>query len=69
MIELESVKADAFGRLVPAKMAKATGNSVSTLANWRTLGIGPKWIKVNGRVYYPIEAAMAWASGEDQAAA
>ena len=40
--------------------AKFTGYSERTLANWRVLRQGPKWVKRGGRVFYPFEALKAW---------
>ena len=34
--------------------------SVGTLRNWRTMRIGPTFIKVGKAVLYPIDALEAW---------
>jgi hypothetical protein len=34
--------------------------SVRTLANWRCLGIGPRYTKIGGRCLYPIDEVIAW---------
>lgn len=34
--------------------------SVRTLANWRCLGIGPRFTKAGGRILYPISAVEEW---------
>lgn len=34
--------------------------SVRTLANWRCLGLGPKFVKVGGRILYPADQVTAW---------
>lgn len=31
-----------------------------TLSNWRTLGSGPKFTKVGGRILYPLAEVIAW---------
>lgn len=31
-----------------------------TLANWRCLGIGPRFTRVNGRILYPLAAVIEW---------
>lgn len=36
----------------PAELAAELGLSVQTLAHWRTLGRGPEFVKVGGRVRY-----------------
>lgn len=37
--------------------------SVRTLANWRCLGIGPKFVKIGGRCLYPINEVLSWETG------
>jgi predicted site-specific integrase-resolvase len=60
--------------LTPAQVAAEYGVAVRTLANWRYLGIGPKFVKLtqgrSGRVRYPRSAVAAWlaARGEGDAA-
>jgi predicted site-specific integrase-resolvase len=38
------------------------GGAVSsrTLANWRTQGKGPRYVRVGGRIIYAIEEVEAW---------
>lgn len=36
--------------------------AVRTLANWRCLGIGPKFSKIGGRILYPLTEIEAWES-------
>ena len=31
-----------------------------TLANWRCLGIGPKFTRLGGRIVYPVAAVDEW---------
>ncbi|MGN8094746.1 helix-turn-helix transcriptional regulator [Methylobacterium sp. 22177] len=33
---------------------------VTTLANWRSRGRGPKYAKIGGRVLYPVAQVVAW---------
>jgi hypothetical protein len=33
-----------------------TGHSASCFRKWRAAGVGPRWVKVMGRVYYPAPA-------------
>lgn len=41
--------------------ARYKGNlSVRTLANWRTSGDGPKYIKIGGKVMYRRDALLQW---------
>lgn len=34
--------------------------AVRTLSNWRTLGTGPKFTKVGGRILYPLSEVVSW---------
>lgn len=34
--------------------------TVRTLANWRCLGVGPRYLKCGGRVIYPLHEVVAW---------
>jgi hypothetical protein len=45
-----------------AELVKRWDNAISpgTLANWRSLGKGPPYIKLGGRVRYPLDALAAW---------
>lgn len=36
--------------------------AVRTLSNWRSLGTGPKFTKVGGRILYPLAEVVAWES-------
>lgn len=40
--------------------AFALGMSVKTLANWRSNGFGPAYIKIGNRVLYPISDLEEW---------
>lgn len=40
--------------------AFALGVSAKTLANWRSNGFGPAYIKIGNRVYYPISDLKEW---------
>ncbi len=40
--------------------AEILGVTPGTLANWRWLGQGPKWIKLSGRVSYPATDLAAY---------
>lgn len=46
--------------LSPAETAAITGYSLSTLANLRSAGEGPRWVKPKGRVRYPRADLIAW---------
>lgn len=36
--------------------------SLKTMANWRSLGVGPPYVKVRGRVLYPRAGLLQWES-------
>ena len=44
--------------------AKYVGRAPKTLAMWRMQGIGPKWTKNGGRVFYNKEALDAFMRGK-----
>ncbi len=34
--------------------------SVKTLANWRTKGGGPDYVKIGGKIMYEMKGVIAW---------
>ncbi len=48
--------------LSPEQLSDRWGNAVGvpTLANWRVKGKGPRFVKVGGRVRYPIVDVEQW---------
>ncbi len=58
--------------LTPAQVAAEYGVAVRTLANWRYLGIGPKFVKLtegrSGRVRYPRTSVAAWIADRESGA-
>ena len=40
------------GRMSPRNAARYLGREEKTLAQWRSQGKGPKYVKLNGRVFY-----------------
>lgn len=50
--------------MTPADLAARWGGGVHvrTLANWRSSGTGPRYLKVNGRVLYRVRDIEAWES-------
>ncbi|WP_206367667.1 DNA-binding protein [Sphingomonas piscis] len=67
MIRKFEAAVDALGRCDSGNAGLVLGKSQSTLANWRTLGIGPAWFKVGGRVYYRFDDLVAYGTGEASA--
>lgn len=48
-------------RVPPAEAASILGFSQKTLANWRSNGGGPRFIKINGgAVRYAVEELARW---------
>ncbi len=43
-----------------AEAAPLAGVATKTLENWRTLGLGPKFIKAGRRVFYDPADLLAW---------
>jgi predicted DNA-binding transcriptional regulator AlpA len=46
--------------LTPEQVAEKLGISEGTLANWRAKDMGPRWIKVSGKVMYKSEAVSTY---------
>lgn len=46
--------------LTPEHVARALGTTTKTLANWRSRGSGPAYVRVAGRVYYTRAAYEAY---------
>lgn len=59
VIELQKAEAEKNRTeyLTPDQMAVRMGVTVKTLANQRSAGIGPKFVKVGGAVRYPVTGA------------
>ncbi len=48
--------------LTPKELTKRYKGKINerTLANWRSKGEGPAWVKVGGRVMYELTDVKAW---------
>jgi len=46
----------------PLQVADRYNNAITvrTLANWRSIGQGPDYIKIGGKVMYPANAVAKW---------
>ena len=44
----------------PRELADQLSISTATLRNWRSQGRGPKYVKAEGCVRYPIETVIQW---------
>ncbi len=38
----------------PRKAARILARPESTLRYWRCVGVGPQWIKIEGRIFYDV---------------
>ena len=48
--------------LTPNQLSERWANRINprTLANWRTQGVGPKYMKLGGAIVYRIDDVEAW---------
>lgn len=48
--------------LTPSEVSERYRNKikVKTLANWRSNGEGPKYVKIGGAVLYPVDELEHW---------
>lgn len=48
--------------LTPSEVVKRYNSTVTekTLANWRSRGEGPDYLKVGGKILYPVIALATW---------
>lgn len=48
--------------MTPRELVSRYKNRVTerTLANWRSTGQGPRFVKIGGRVMYPIVRVIEW---------
>jgi hypothetical protein len=56
------------GHMDPANAALYLGRAVHTLAQWRCEGRGPRFVRVNGRIFYPKVELDSFLAGEMTAA-
>ena len=47
----------------PQQVSDIVGISVSTLANWRSQGKGPPWLKVGRKIWYLVADFEKWMEG------
>ena len=57
-IRVDSVEPEEL--TAPEKVAKQLGVTAQTLANWRSEGSGPRFVKVGRLVYYRRSDVSAW---------
>ncbi len=44
------------GRMTEKELAEHWGVKRNTLQKWRSAGVGPIYVKIGGKVIYPLEA-------------
>jgi hypothetical protein len=54
------------GYLTEAEFAREIGRSVRTLARWRAIGEGPRYIRLGRQIFYRKTTAAAWLAGLEQ---
>ena len=50
-------------------VADVLGLSTGTLANWRSLGLGPTYVKLGGRVRYRASGVNSWVASQEHESA
>ncbi len=50
-------------RISELELANYWGIKTTTLQKWRSIGVGPTYIKIGGKVVYPIEAIKEYENG------
>lgn len=53
------------GYLTTEELAQSLAISPQTLAQWRSQGRGPPYLKFGGRVLYRIAAVQEWLAGKE----
>lgn len=54
--------------LTAGDVAQTLGLSAGTLANWRSVGMGPTFVKVGGRVRYRASSVNTWVADQERTA-
>jgi predicted site-specific integrase-resolvase len=52
--------------LAPARVARALGIEVETLATWRRKGYGPRWYRIGKKIKYSEADIRTWMSAQAQ---
>lgn len=50
--------------LAPEEVAETTGLALPTLASWRSRKIGPDWLKIGRKIWYPVADFEKWMEGQ-----
>jgi len=56
--------AEGESSITPESLVRRWDGAVTlgTLKNWRSLGRGPPWTKLEGKIVYPLEQLAEWES-------
>jgi hypothetical protein len=54
------------GYMTEEELAEEIGRGVRTLARWRALGEGPKFVRIGRQLLYRRESVRAWILGLEQ---
>ena len=52
----------------PAELSQEIGVTVCTLATWRSVGKGPKFVRIAGRIHYMRTDVQEWLQNQINAA-
>lgn len=52
----------------PEELAQELGSTTGTLANWRSTGKGPKFVRIAGRIHYMRKDVEKWIESQINAA-
>lgn len=52
----------------PEELAQELGSTTGTLANWRSTGKGPKFVRIAGRIHYMRTDVEKWIESQINAA-
>ncbi|HJB11209.1 MAG TPA: helix-turn-helix domain-containing protein [Candidatus Brachybacterium merdavium] len=55
--------------MTAADVADVLSISARTLANWRSLNMGPDYVKVGGRVRYRVSSVNIWVARQEHKSA
>lgn len=50
-------------KMSETELANYWGIKTTTLQKWRSIGVGPTYVKIGGKVLYPIKAIKEYENG------
>src|SRR5215813_14761451 len=54
------------GLLSPEELSQNLGLALATLASWRSRGMGPAFVKVGRKIWYPRDRVESWLANQLQ---